>query len=295
MISRPMKAPSEPIEDKYLHDINYPMVGSPKLDGYRCIVGDRPYTSTMKKFPNLFVNEVLSDPLYHNLDGELVIGDPTDPHVFNNSSGLRKIEGTPDFRFCVFDSLLDRDKSYEYRWLMNQPKEEGRLIVLPQVVLYGPDDVLQFEADMRALGYEGAMIRSLMGRYKEGRCTYREMNMFKRKPFAEIEGVIIGCVEAMENLNEPTLDERGLTKRSKCKDNLVPKGTLGSLWIKAPKWEQLFTAALGKGYDDNDKQRVWDNRAIMPGTVATVKYQAYGSIDRPRIPSVIKFRPPWDL
>ena len=294
-IRRPMKAPTDPITDENLSLLNYPLVGSPKLDGFRCLVTDRPYTSSMKSFPNLFTMRELSDPIYRNLDGELIVGDPTDKKVFNNTSGpLRRIYGEPDFRFYVFDSPERVSLTYEDRWLSKLPKNEGRIIVLEQRILRNPDDVLIYEKEMLDSGFEGIMIRSFYGQYKAGRCTYREKNIFKRKPFVDTEGHVIGVFEAMENMNESFLDERGLLKRSKNQENLVPKDTLGSFYVKAKEWPTPFSASLGKGFTDEDKKMLWDNREKCLGMVVTVKYQLYGSLDAPRLPRITKIRPEWD-
>ena len=296
VLRRPMKAPTDPIKDEELDSLTYPLVGSPKLDGFRCTVTDKANTSSMKSFGNRFVQAELSNSFYKGFDGEIIVGSPTDPDVFHNTSGpVRRFEGEPDFKFYVFDNLTYKDKPYEYRWLSALPREEGRIVVLEQRTLYHPEDVIDYEKEMLALGYEGAMIRSLNGSYKEGRCTFNEKNIFKRKPFVEIEGVVIGCIEALENLNEQEENELGLMKRSHKQENMVPKGTLGSLLIQAPKWKLPFSSALGKGYDDQDKLNIWNRRAAIIGTVVTVKYQLYGSRDAPRLPSVIKDRPWWDL
>jgi DNA ligase-1 len=296
MIKKPIKAPSEPITNKQLSALVYPVVGSPKLDGFRCVVDEEPKTSSMKPWPNLFVREELSNPMYHGLDGELLVGAPNDPNAFHNTSGpLRQIMGKPDFRFYVFDNWINGNYSYKDRWLDNEIEENGRIIVLKQELLISPEEVLAYEANMLKQGYEGAMIRSLHGLYKQGRCSYREMNIFKRKPFVECEAIIVGYKEGMRNLNESHVDEMGRNVRSSHKANKEPKGTLGSWELKSDLWPTSFTAGMGEGWDDGMKLDLWNNRESYIGQIATVKYQKYGSRDAPRIPSVIKIRPTWDV
>ena len=296
MIRRLQKAPTDVITDEQLGALHYPIVGSPKLDGFRCTVDDEPKTSAMKSFVNPFVVKELSDPLYHGLDGELIVGDPKDPDAFHNTSGpLRRHYGEPDFKFYTFDRFLDKDKSYDYRWLSMLPKDEGRIIVLEQRLLYFPEDVLAYEKEMLATGFEGAMIRSIYSRYKEGRCTFNELNIFKRKPFVDTECIIVGFVEAMENCNEQETNELGLSKRSHKKENLVLKGTLGSFLLQSPLWKKPFNAPPGKGFDDARKLDIWKHRVAYIGETVTISYQKYGSRDAPRIPKVTKLRPFWDL
>jgi hypothetical protein len=69
-IKRPMKAPSKSISNEELSGLKYPVVGSPKLDGFRCVIDHIPLTSSMKPFTNKFIAEELSNPLFHGLDWE---------------------------------------------------------------------------------------------------------------------------------------------------------------------------------------------------------------------------------
>ncbi len=289
MITRPMKAPSEPLTSEQIRNLSYPVIASPKLDGFRCIVqGGRPYTASMKEIQNRFVRETLSADGLNFLDGELIVGDPTDPDVFHNTSGpLRRFSGEPDFKYYVFDTFRNPFDSFVRRWVELQHVEHPRVEVLEQVYLPTPEEVFAYEKGALARGYEGIMIRLPSGLYKQGRCTYNEMNMFKRKPFVICDAVIVGFVEAMENMNEQTVNELGLSSRSHRAEGLVPKGTLGSLWLKAEKWGEPFNARLGKGFKMEDNQYVWDNQDKFLGTGVKVKYQLYGSKDAPRIPSVV--------
>lgn len=295
-IRRPMKAPTDPITDTELLSLKYPLCGSPKLDGFRCVVDKVPLTSAMKSFGNEYVNLFLCQSEYDGLDGELIVGSPIDPDVFHNTSGpLRRHSGEPNFTFYVFDNFLGGDFSYSKRWLQYLPAKLPRVVVLEQRILTCAQDVLAYEAEMLSMGFEGAMIRSLSGLYKEGRCTFNEGNIYKRKPFVECEAIIIGFEESMLNLNEKVLDERGLSKRSSHTENKVPKGTLGSFKLISPLWEASFSARAGEGFTQELKQQIWNERESYLGQTATVKYQKYGSRDAPRMPSVIKIRPEWDL
>lgn len=297
-ISRPLKAPTESVTDEQLSRLTYPLVGSPKLDGFRCMVDQGiALTSSMKPFQNRFVQEVMSDPIFSHLDGELLVGEPNSPDAFHNTSGpLRRFDGEPNFKFYVFDDFTFKDMSYHHRWLGRQldfPHE--RIIVLSQTLLESPEDVIAYEKEMLEKGFEGAMIRSISGRYKEGRATFNEMNIFKRKPFVESEAVIMEILPQMENLNEAFYDERGLLKRSSHQENLVPKDTIGKFILFSRLWKAPFSAAPGKGFDQRKRDKMWKLREQLRGEIVTFKYQKYGSRDAPRMPTVVKFRPVWDL
>lgn len=280
MTTKPMKAPTEPIEDEFLEKLPYPLAGSPKLDGFRClVVNGIPHTSSMSPFQNKHVCNVFKDyPELSGLDGELLVGAPNSPDAFHNSSGpLRRFEGKPDFKFYVFDQITE--ENYSDRWLEKElPTYPQFVSVLPQRLLRNPDDVLSYEKEMLEEGYEGAMIRSLTGKYKQGRCTFKDLNIFKRKPFVDCEAVVIDILEAYED------------------DRETPKGTIGAFALYSPLWEKPFTAAPGKGFTSEMKLSLWNNRHTIVGNreAVTVKYQKHGSREAPRLPSVIKIRPSWD-
>ncbi len=306
-IKRPMKAPNESITDAELKSLHFPIVGSPKLDGFRCVVDRAGLTSSMKPFTNRFVAEILKDPIYDGFDGEIIVGSPfkvdEDDDVFNRTSGpIRRFNGEPNFTLYAFDKWNQGHLSYKDRWLdsfaklySNYTSPHTRLVVLEQRLLNTPEEVISYEEEVVNAGYEGAMIRSLDGLYKEGRCTLREQNIFKRKPFEECEATIVDIEEAMLNLNEAVTNELGLTTRSSCQANKIPKNTLGKLVLRSSLWKEDFKASMGRGFNDLIKKAVWDNKEAFIGVTATVKYQKYGSINKPRQPKVIKLRPKWDF
>ena len=303
MILRPMKAPTDSITDEELKSVNFPLVGSPKLDGFRCLVDERGgLTSSMKFFQNRFVAEVLRKPTYHGLDGEIVVGSPfkenEEDDVFHRTSGpIRRFDGEPDFRFYVFDNHLQSSLSYQKRLVdvCMDIADDGRLIVLEQRILKNVQEVIAYEQEMAEKGYEGAMVRSLSSPYKQGRCTLKEGHIFKRKPFDETDAVIIGFEEQNENTNEKIINRLGLSSRSSHKKNMLGKDTLGAFILKSNLWELPFNCGSGRGLTDRLRKKIWLDKESYLGKTVTVKYQSYGSITKPRIPIFLRFRPDWDI
>lgn len=299
MISRPQKAPSESITDEQLQVVlnthGY-VLGSPKLDGYRCTTQDGAFTSSMKKITNLFIQKILSDPIYNGLDGELIVGKPNLPETFNNTTGpVRKASGEPDFKFYVFD-CHDRPEHFYFARL-----EQLKIIELPfvhvvkQTILNTVEAVRAYELKCVNGGYEGAMIRVATKLYKEGRCTLKEQNIFKRKPTEDDECVIIGFAEQMLNTNKPKKNEMGNMVRSSHKSGKVGKGTLGSFIVESPKWNKQFAIGTGKGLTNKKRKEIWENRDYYLGDTITYKFQLYGSIDAPRQPIFKGFRDTKDI
>ena len=298
MIKRPQKAPSESITNEQLEELNYPVFGSPKLDGFRCTTNNAAHTSSMKLIKNKYAQNILSAPEYSGLDGELVVGPPNHPDAFNRTTGpIRRAAGEPDFKFYVFDHLLDLTAPYAVRQkrVLAQAICLPFVVVLTQDILRSPDDVIKYTNWCIDQGFEGAMIRSLDGLYKEGRCTFRESNIFKRKPFVDDEAVIVGFIEQQENLNASSVNELGLSSRSSHKENKTGKGTLGSLILKSNKWEGTFNCGTGKGLNNKLREWIWNNQDKCLGETVVYKFQEHGSIDAPRIPIYKGFRDKADM
>jgi DNA ligase 1 len=295
-MKKPMKAPSESITDAELENLTYPIVGSPKLDGFRCTKQNGiVLTSSLKPFPNPFIQKALSD-LPDYFDGELIVGPPNDPNVFNNTSGpLRRHEGEPDFRFYVFDNFTFPTMSYEERFIIPRLPKHSRILRLVQEELRSPQDVIDFDNECVEAGYEGTMIRSLSAPYKHGRATAREAYIFKRKGFEDFEARVIGFEEQMENTNEKFTNEMGHSKRSSCKIGLVGKNTLGAFIMKSKKWKDPFRVGGGQGMTAELRKHIWEHQDEYLNSVWTLKYQKYGSIDAPRIPILRRHRPDWDI
>ena len=88
-----------------LEALTYPLIASPKLDGIRCLIVDGVAVSrSLKPIRNKYVQSILGSHEFNGLDGELVVGSPTDPDVYlKTNSGVMSVEGEPDFTYLVFD------------------------------------------------------------------------------------------------------------------------------------------------------------------------------------------------
>lgn len=285
MITRPQKAPSEQITNEELELLEYPVYGSVKLDGYRCETEDGAYTSSMKLVSNRHTQAILSKRIYNGLEGELIVGAPNDLNAFNNTTGpIRKADGEPDFTFYVFDRHDKPHAIYKERLevLVDHCRDLPHVVLINQEILNSPEEVRAYEQWCVEAGFEGAMIRSMNGMYKEGRCTLNEKNIFKRKPTEDDEGVIIGFEEQMQNNNKKSKNEMGLTTRTDHKGNKTGKGTLGVLILDSKLWVEPVRVGTGKGLTKKLRQYIWDHKSEFLGQPVTYKYQKHGSIDAPR-------------
>jgi len=268
--------------------IEYPVLATPKLDGIRCLMVDGVAMSrSMKPIPNDFVRAELEG--LHGLDGELMLnGD------FNEvQSGIMKKTGEPDFIFHVFDNW-SLDYGYPLRledteWFCTHP----RVRVLSPVVMSSEDELLAYLDECLDEGFEGVMIRKPYTKYKFGRSTVNEGILLKIKKFFDDEAELIEIVEAQHNMNEQDYDEFGYSKRSSCKENLVPAGTAGSVIVK---WQgKEFRLGFGPGWTDGIKQELWDDREFLIGELVKFSYQELSKDGIPRFGKLLEVRHPYDL
>lgn len=280
--------------------LSKPTLVSPKLDGVRALIVDGVVMSrNMKPIPNHHVQDVLGHPELNGLDGELIVGSPTEKDVFRKTmSGVMSMEGEPDVRLFAFDSYRAPGGFQERNELVGSISRVARELGLPvefvpHVLVRTHEELLTYEEEQLSLGYEGVMLRDPEGPYKHGRSTVRQGWLLALKRFVDAEAEIIGIEEQMENLNAATLDELGRTKRSSHADGLIPAGKMGSLRVRL--LESGVEFRVGTGFSDWERHEIWLRSDEFLGKIIKVKYQQIGMKDKPRIPSFAGFRDPIDL
>jgi DNA ligase-1 len=280
----------------------FPCYVSPKLDGVRAVVfGGVVYSRNLKPIRNAHVQAMLGSPLLEGYDGELLVGSPTSPTAFRDTtSGVMSADGEPDFLFHVFDHF-DLTKGFEQRFKgkLARPgtRAEIRHKALPvqlvaQKLVHNEEELLAAEQDYLDRGFEGAMVRSVDGPYKCGRSTVKEGHLLKMKRFLDAEAEIIGYEELQHNENEKTTDALGHSKRSTAKAGKTGGGVLGTLLVRDPKTGVEF--GIGGGFTADDRVRLWAERETLVGRLAKYKYFPIGAKEAPRFPVFLSFRDPDD-
>lgn len=293
-IIKPMLASSKtPTES----EIVFPVLASPKIDGVRCLIRNGIAMSrSWKKIRNQFVQKMLGGRAHlHGLDGELVVGSPTDPNCMQNSMAVtRKSADEIDFTFFVFDRWDMPAKPYRARLAAASGMDHDRIKTLAQTTIKDYGELLLFERQMLQLGYEGVIIRSANGHYKYGRSTIEEGLLLKVKRFSDGEARITGWKEERANNNPKTRDALGRQKRSHRKEGLVGKGTLGALIGIDIKTGQEVDC--GTGFSAEQRKVLWRERESLIGKVFTYKhFDNAGVVNRPRHPVFKAFRSEDDL
>lgn len=270
----------------------YPVLVSPKLDGIRCIgIHGMAMSRSMKPIRNKFIQSFFADGRFNGLDGELVVGDPTAEDCYlTTNSGVMSTEGEPDFTYYVFD-IIDDSRPFYTRiqdLVYGRTDRLGRFKPLTHHWLVSEEELLDYEETQLRKGYEGVMVRSTLGQYKQGRSTAKEGIIGKLKRMSSDEAAIVGIVELERNTNEAVTDNLGHAKRSSHREGKVLGGTMGALAVRCLTTGCEFQ--IGTGFTAEQRDWFWTNKSDVVGKIVTYTHFLIGRKDLPRFPSFKGFR-----
>lgn len=286
-----------------LTNIKFPVYASPKLDGIRAVIlNGKLLSRSLKPIPNKFTRKLFEGKLkYEGLDGELIVGSPTDPKCFNKTtSGIMSEEGEPNIKYYVFDQIPEYcGQPTNVRFQTRYKDLASCITLLPNIVLvnqkliFNLPELLEFEEECLNEGYEGVIIKDPNSPYKYGRSTLKEGYMLKIKRYMDSEAEILSVEELLSNNNEATRDELDKVKRSNAKAGMIPQNTLGALIVKDIKTQVEFS--IGTGFDESLREELWNNKGNIIGKIVKYKFFAYGVVDKPRHPVFLGFRDKKDM
>lgn len=272
--------------------VEFPLLASPKYDGFRClVVGGNPVSRNMKPIANHYVYGKLKEINLPKLDGELLTYTGNKVDEFNIvQSKLTTRSGLPEFKFMVFDHFGSPDEAFVNRdqkardWIKANPSKHVEHVW--QQVINNVEELDQYEAEQLADGWEGIMLRSFDGRYKYGRSTVNEGILLKVKRFQDDEAIVVSAHELMHNANEETVNELGYTERSSHKANMEGMDTLGKFTVR---WGEV-EFDIGTGFSASERQKYWGDKDKLVGQRLTFKFQGVGPNGKPRFPVFKGFR-----
>lgn len=281
-------------------DLSQGYYASRKLDGIRTLFLDGvAYSRSMKPIRNKYVQEFAVNYAeeLNGLDGELISGSPTDPNVFRTTSSVVMSEdGTPEFTFYVFDNIKLNDYFFAHRWpIINNLVNEfchPDVVAVEHKLIHSEQELLSLEKQYLDEGYEGIMLNSRTGYYKQGRSGTKNPELIKKKLFSDSEFKVVGYDCLYSNQNEAKKDNLGYTERSTSKEGLVPQDKLGSLKLVTADGVEF---SCGSGFDDSTRIQLWKERDSLIGKLAKVKYFEQGNYDVPRFPVFVHFRSEDDM
>jgi DNA ligase-1 len=306
---RPMLAAPIESEDD-LKRLRYPVFVSPKFDGVRARTDPKVGVVSRKhlRLPNQQLQRWFAEARLSYLDGELLIGEPTAANVFNKTQSALMSQGCPlfasedmlldynrpIFTYHVFDHWFYLEEPYTVRlgrvseMIENLPDTLKAVIkITPQTLCNNADEILALETTYLEEGYEGIIVRSTDGIYKNGRSTFKQGLLLKFKRLEDDEAVVVGFTPLERNQNERGTDALGYTKRSTAKAGRVVDDLLGTLIVEHPTFGQF---GVGTGFDVDTRVRIWQDQDYYLGKTITFKYQAQGMKDKPRFPIFKGFR-----
>jgi len=274
-----------------LPSLQYPVLASPKYDGFRCLI-DRRFNAisrNIKPIPNIYVSGKLLELKLPEFDGELLTHTGGKLDDFNIvQSKLSSRSGMPEFTYMVFDQyttphapFVDRNKEIKHWIAAHNPKNVKHV---QQVLIQDEEQLLDYEADCLKDKWEGVMLRSLDGHYKYGRSTTKEGILLKMKRFFDAEAIVVSIHELMHNANEATEDALGHTIRSSHKENMEGRDTLGKMTVQ---WDDV-QFDIGTGFTESQRNEYWTDETV--GRKITFKYQSVGPNGKPRFPVFLGFR-----
>lgn len=277
-------------ETPKLEELRFPLIASPKLDGFRCCIlrDGTPVTRNLKPIPNGYIQAKLEEQGLSCVDGELLTYTGKKLDNFNTvQSKVTTRTGMPDFVLHLFDDFTHPSWGYVARekLLKDRVRPTNRIELLPSQVVNNLGELMALEqlyVDQQ--GYEGVMLRDPTGIYKFGRSTVKEGILLKVKRFFDAEGEVVGVKELLHNANEAKVNALGYTERSSHKANKQGTGVLGALEVS---WQNV-QFDLGTGFDFAQREAYWQENLI--GRNVVFKYQKLGPNGKPTFPVFKGFR-----
>lgn len=230
------------------HNIKYPCIAQPKLDGCRCLISNNTAWSRKGKYfiPEVVVHITKSlskDIIY---DGELMAPDITFQESMSLIKKYRKGE-SEKLVYYVYD-IVDKNKTFEerYKMLLKLKDINQNIQIVDNITCNSEKDIFKAHKKFIKDGFEGTMIRNLSGKYL---INHRSSDLLKLKDFIDEEFEIVGFKEG-EGRNKGVITficklENGSTV------DVNLEGTLES------------------------RKEMWENREKFIGKLLTVQYQGF--------------------
>jgi DNA ligase-1 len=229
------------------------------------------------------------------LDGELIVGSPTDPHCFaNTTSGVMSENSDPKVSYYVFDNILEPDIHWHQRfWLGCMKWASDYVKIVPQTPCFTEEEVLAKEKEYVDAGYEGLVIRDPNAPYKYGRSTVKEGYLLKLKRYLDSEALVLDYSPLLSNTNEAKRNELGKLERSNCKAGMVALNQLGTIKVKDLKTGVVFN--IGSGFTEEQRKLFDYEPDLILGKIVKYKYFPVGVKELPRHPVFLGIRDERDL
>jgi DNA ligase-1 len=311
---KPILAPNE---QPKLENINYPILASYKLDGIRCIVYKGQLLSrSLKPIQNKQLKKRLKpiadycEKYSLILDGEIYSPDLTFQEItryvmtqdFEDKKSVKKfgkiLEIPESLKFYCFDCLkIKADGIENHTPFMTRLGYAIEIYTMfKTLMVFVKHERVDNLEEVRTLfeealegGYEGLILRYTEGYYKFGRCTIKEGNIFKVKPFRTFDAVIKEVTQGtVVNPNaEKKINELGRSVTSKKKDDRILVNKVRDFVVDYNGHELKVTSS---SLTHEERERLWNIRETLIGKTIEYKGMLIGSKNTVRHPVFIRFR-----
>jgi hypothetical protein len=311
-----MKAPNVEVPFDSPH-VKYPLYASIKLDGMRIKVMPDGLFSLVHKKQSQALHIWFKDVIEEVKKSDIILDcEVWSPKLkFNQimsavANPFAYLEG--QLTLCVFDTLPASDwysgKSTPFshrvdcyrKWVIERLDIwKGRVLPLGQHLMSNHAELLEFYNKVVSDGGEGLITRTPTSLYKHGRATVLEGTMFKWKKWVTVDAQIIGFRQATvmtEDFadSDRGLDELGRPVRSTSKGTRELVEGIGSVEVRLTDGTTVFVGATKEFGKLEENKITWDTRNNFIGRWVEIRYQESGTVNKPRIPGIVRFRPDKD-
>ena len=262
--------------NKRKHNIKYPAMAQPKLNGVRCLAKKISKTEIRylsRKGKSFGIDNNTLQHLNNHLLDVLFVGEEADGEIFHPNWTFQKIlrnvkklrPSSKDLQYWVYD-VADETKTFNER--VDRIEEIGDVSTnvkdLEAVIIHNEADVYKLHNKFVQNGFEGAIIRNMDGLYKY---DHRSADLQKYKEFIDEEFEIVGGTEGTG------LDKGCIIFRVKNKANhefnVKPKGTRESRQEILQNIEKYIGKELTVRYQELSE----DGVPIFPVGIAVRDYE----------------------
>lgn len=294
--------------------IAYPMYASCKYDGNRLLIKNGEILSrTLKPWANKFLPNHLKDLVNLSQEHKLVF----DAEFYSHKITFQEIQSVVrsfhspipiHMNAYVFDMLtLDEwetgtepifskriDRLNEFLKTFSP----DQTIRVEQILVNSPQEAKEIYGEMLAEGYEGVMLRHPKSKYRHGRATLNQGDIFKFKEFVTVDAKIIGYEQKRRmkpefQTGDRTRDVMGYLERSHKQEHYEYVEEIGSVRLSTIEGKE-FGAGFSKGFDPKQYNWNWNTRHSFIGKMVEVRYMSIGMKDLPRMGGILRFRPDLD-
>lgn len=255
-------------------DIEWPAYIQPKLNGIRCLARklDKKtirYTSrggkTFLALEHLTPHLLKIMQIEETFDGELFTKELTFQEITAAVKREKTVNpNTVKLEFWIYDCIRETSFDDRTKYLRKVLTEKGPIVFVPTRLAKNKVTVMKMHQQMVEAGYEGTIVRNMMGLYKT---NHRSVDLQKYKDFIDEEFKIVGGKQGVGK-DEGAVTFICVTEEDKQFD-CRPRGT----YEQRQKWWRGLSKLLGKKLTVRYQNRTDENKPYLPVGISIRDYE----------------------